>query len=239
MPTITDYRVVKDTRVRRQGAISTYERVRELRSSDTGAQLFVQYKPLKGFLPDQRVTMVGDDEMGITPEEIVDVIRAHFRIHKVSHAEIALDFPEDSGVDEEFVLRFGKFGNARRRKDRGGPGTLRYGSRTSPKMVRCYFKKSLDSYRVELELHSALLRKYSITNAGQLYAIAYKLAARHVRFVRIDWDKVAPALRRRSGADSTEILTEARRRADISLGSATRFLGDVLPTCTATSSRCA
>jgi hypothetical protein len=231
VPAIKGYRVVKDTRVRRQGAISTYERVRELRSADADAdaQMFIQYQPLQGFLPDQRVTMVGDDELGITPEEIDDIIRVNFRAHKISLAELALDFTEASGVDENFVRRFGKFGNTRRRKDRGGPDTLRYGSRTSPKLVRCYRKKSLDSYRVELEIHSALLRKYAITNAGQLYAIAYKLASRHVRFVRVDWDKLAPALQRRFGAGSAEILTESRRRADVSLGSATRYLGKRLP----------
>jgi hypothetical protein len=229
VPAIKGYKVVRDTRVQRQSAVSTYQRVRQLRSATTASQIFIQYKPVQGYLPGQRITMVADDKLGITPKEIEDVIGAHFRNHQVSLAEIALDFTEDSGIDEEFVLKFGKFGKTRRRRDRGGEGTLRYGSRTSPKMIRCYRKIPLGSYRVEVELHSALLRKYSITNVGQLYMVASRLASRHVRFVRIDWKRLETPLRRRLGPDCREVLAEARRRADISSGSATRFLGRRIP----------
>jgi hypothetical protein len=229
VPTIAGYKVVKDTRVRRQGAVATYERSRQLRSVTTGSRIFIQYKPLKGYLPHQRVTMIADDELGITPKEIEDVIGGHFHAHKISLAEIALDFTELSGVDEEFVLRFGKFGKTRRRKNRGGKGTQRWGSRGSLKLVRAYWKKPIRSYRVELELHSALLRRCAVTNVGRLYSIASTLATSHFRFVRIDWDKLAPALRRRLDPDSMGILAEARRRADISLGYATRFLGRRIP----------
>jgi len=229
VPTIPGYKVIKDTRVQRQGAVSTYERVRQLESSTTGSQIFIQYKPLQGFLPDQRIMIVGDDRLGITPDEIERVICPHFRSHKVSLAEIALDFTEESGVDEEFVLRYGRFGKARRRKDRGGPDTVRYGSRGSLKLVRCYWKAPLRSYRTELELHSQLLRKYSLTHVGQLYEVASKLAPGHLCFVRIDWDKLEPALRRRYDADCAEILAEARRRSEVSLRSATRYLGGRVP----------
>jgi hypothetical protein len=229
VPTIKGYKVVRDTRIRRQGKIRTYQRGREWRSFRTGLRMFLQYDPLQGFLPDQRLTMVGDDELGITPKDIEDVIGVHFRSHRISLVEIPLDFPEDSGIDENFILRYGKFGKARRRKDRGGPGTLRYGSRSSPKLVRCYRKTPLGSYRLELELHSALLRKYSITNVGQLYAVASKLVSGHIRFVRIDWDKLEPVLRRRFGLDCPEILAEARRRANVSLRNATRYLGRRIP----------
>jgi hypothetical protein len=77
MPTITGYRVVKDSRVRQQGAVPTYERTRQLENSATGSKIYIQYRPLQGFLPDKRITMVGDDELGITVEEIVDLIRTH------------------------------------------------------------------------------------------------------------------------------------------------------------------
>jgi hypothetical protein len=229
VPTIRGYRVVRDTRVRRQGRLSTYERVRELRSTSTGSRLFLQYNPLRGWLPDFRVTLVGDDELGITLGEIQKVIAVHFRNHRISVAEIALDFPAASDINEDFVLRFGKFGKTRRRKDRGGPGTLRYGSRSSPKFVRCYRKQALGSYRVELELHAGFLRKYSIANVGQLYRIAFKLATSHIRFVKIDWAKVEVPLRRRFGLDCAEILAEARRRSKVSLSNATRYLGRRVP----------
>jgi hypothetical protein len=229
VPTIKGYKVVRDTRLRRQGKIRTYQRGREWRSVRTGLRMFLQYDPLQDFLPDQRLTMVGDDLLGITAKDIEDVICVHFRSHKISLVEIPLDFLEDSGIDEDFILRYGKFGKTRLRKDRGGPGTLRYGSRSSPKLVRCYGKTTLRTYRVELELHSALLRKYAITNVGGLYELASKIATSHIRFVRIDWENVAPDLKRRFGTDSEEILAEARRRADVSLGEATRYLGTRIP----------
>ena len=154
-----------------------------------------------------------------------------------------MDFPEDSGVDEEFVLRFGKFGNARRRKDRGGPGTLRYGSRTSPKMVRCYLKKSLDSYRVELELQLRPAPKiFDTAKAPGQLSTQSPTSWRRAMFaspgrdsgtkLHLHYDDALGLTPRGFSPKRGGVPTFhwAARRA---------FWGDVFRTCTDTSSRCA
>jgi hypothetical protein len=128
-------------------------------------------------------------------------------------------------VDEAFVSRYGRFGKSRRREDLGGAGQLRLGSRGSLKLVRCYQKEALDCFRVELELHSALLRKFGVEDCRKLYVVASKLIPSHLCFLGFRWKKLARSLTRRFGSKGADILREARRRRDdVSLRDALRFL---------------
>jgi hypothetical protein len=168
--------------------------------------------------------VVGDDELGTTPEE-VQKITQQFRDRRLSLVELALDYDLDSGVNQEHVMRHWVFGKTRRRTDRGGPGTLRFGSRTSPMMVRCYEKAKIGKYRVELEIHGALLRKMGISDISNLYLIASKAFPKHVRVVGIRWRKLEAYLLRRFGTSGRTVLAETRRiRDEVSLRDAMRFL---------------
>jgi hypothetical protein len=223
MPTIAGFRVVADTRVRAQGPVVTYARVRRYRSLSTNSQITIQYGSQAPWLMPWRITLIGDDRRGLGHSEIERVV-AHCLNHKVSLVEVALDFAPNTGVDWEFVLKHCQFGKSRRRFDRGGPEQLRYGGRGSSKLVRCYWKRQVGCFRVELELHSALLRRYSVCKVHQLGNVVANLCPAHVRFVSIRWSKLEPHLARKFGGDAQRVCEEARRCAGSSLRSAARFL---------------
>lgn len=132
-------------------------------------------------------------------------------------------------VDENYVLRHARFGKSRRRKDRGGPRTLRYGSRASSKLVRCYEKEGIGRYRVELELHAPLLRKWSIRNIADLPLVATKLWSAHFSFKVVRWDALEAHLAQRYGPEKGKKLYEkAREYAQTSLLRVNRFLSGVV-----------
>jgi len=224
LPAIQGFRVVRDSRVKPQGKVPTYARVRALESRTTGCRIFVQYQRRRGWLASFFITIIGDDKLGITPEDIVSV-RAGYRLQLPSLVELALDFCPTSRVDRVYVLKHGRFGKSRLRTDRGGAGGLRFGSRGSPKMVRAYAKQTVGRFRVELELHAAFLRRFSINDCEQLYLVASYLLPGHVRFVGFRWTKLEFYLLRRFGAAGRVILAESRRlRDEGSLRQAVRFL---------------
>jgi hypothetical protein len=228
LPQPAGFRIVSDTRVRPQGAIRTYDRVRRLESNSSSCKISIQYKRQAPWLPWSRITFIGDDRSGLTLDEIKNVL-VDVPDHKISLLELALDLGPDTPVDEQFVLRHMRFGKSRRQKNRGGPGTLRFGSRGSPKLVRCYQKQKLGRYRVELELHSSLLKKLSIRNIADLPVVATKLCPAHIAFKVIRWEKLKSHLIRRYGAREGQRLYEAaRERAEISLYRTTRFLRRVV-----------
>jgi hypothetical protein len=224
LPQPKGFKRVGDTLVRPQGAIATYGRVRRFVSKSSSCKISIQYDRQAPWLPWCRITLIGDDWTGLTLEEIESAL-AEVPDHRISLVELAFDFLPGTQVDEEFVLRHGKFGKSRRRTDRGGPGTLRYGSRGSPKLVRCYRKAKLDRYRVELEIHTPLLRKWSIRKITELPLITTKLWPTHICFTGMRWEKLESHLVRRYGTGDGRRLSEgARERARVSLRKVTRFL---------------
>jgi hypothetical protein len=226
---IPGFRVVRDTRVKPQGKSPTYERVRELASLTSGTEIWWQYRRRRAWLKEWRITWVADDQKGIQPAEILQILKGcrYFRFVLV---EFALDFDPDSGVNRRFVKRHGRFGKSHRRKDRGGPGQLRYGSRKSGKLVRCYWKKEVNAFRVELELHGRILakgrhpkhRNYNMADVPN--TILPDHVRDHVRFVRFDWNVLERYLIERFGDEGHSILEKARVKARISLRFVTRFL---------------
>jgi hypothetical protein len=78
---------------------------------------------------------------------------------------------------------------------------------------------------VELELHSAILRKKRIDNVADLARVAGVLYPAHIAFKIMNWKKVESHLRRRyRKVKALELIDEARERAEISLGEVNRFL---------------
>src|SRR5947209_4390448 len=123
LPTISGFRVRNDFRVRPQSSVQTYARVRTLKSNASGAQIFWQYQRRKGWLKPWRITIVGDDHEGITPEELRKVLGycPHVQFLLV---ELALDFDPVTEVNRSFVRRHGVFGKSHRVMSRGGPEQL-------------------------------------------------------------------------------------------------------------------
>jgi hypothetical protein len=221
---IGGFRMLRDFRPRTQGKVVTYGRVRTFCGTSNSALLSLQYKPVLPWLAPWRFTLIADDEDGLSPDEVESVI-AQCSSHKPSMVELAFDFDQHSVVNRRFVLQHGRFGKTQRRKDRGGSGNLRYGSRRSPKLVRAYVKVGLGAFRVELEIHSGLLRKFGISSGYELGRLAAKLVPVHLQFLGFRWDSLRAYLIRKFGPlDGGQILEEVRDRAESSLHNATRYL---------------
>lgn len=89
---------------------------------------------------------------------------------------------------------------------------LYYGSRKSDKLVRCYKKREVRAYRVELELHSGLLRRHRILGLDDLVRLPEVLCPKHFQFVDLDWSRLKQHLARKLGGKSDSVLAGARRR---------------------------
>jgi hypothetical protein len=169
-----------------------------------------------------RITFIADDQRGIRPPEVENVLSQCAR-HKLLLAELAFDFNYDTGVDEQFVRWHGRFGKSR--LSRGKAGQPRFGSRASPKMVRLYHKPAVSSFRVEIEAHRALIRKYSDGSVRGVGSLAWKLSPGHIEFVAIRWPRLRLYLVRKFGEVRAEsILQNASDRAERSLQEALRYL---------------
>jgi hypothetical protein len=146
------------------------------------------------------------------------------RTYQLLLVELALDFATESGVDGKFVKRHGRFGKSRRQLDRGGPGQLRYGTRKSYKLVRCYAKPELQSYRVELELHSGFLRKHSISSFGDLEKLVTLVCRDHLQLVFVRWKRLGRHLVQKFGDRRGKTLLQAARDRSQSLQRVSKFL---------------
>jgi hypothetical protein len=152
-PPISGFRGTGNWFPKQQGKIRTYRRVRSFLNSKTGTKLFVQSERAHGFLKPVRVTIVGNDATGILWPDLKKIGDA-YRDILVRMLELSFDFAPSSGVDKEYVLKHALFGKSRPVKDPRYPDLLRYGTRDSDKMARCYWKPQVNAFRVELEFHS-------------------------------------------------------------------------------------
>jgi hypothetical protein len=127
--------------------------------------------------------------------------------------EAALDFAFGSGVDIEFILRHGIFGKSKPQTDRGGPGQLRYGGRHSDKLVRAYHKSAIEAFRVELELHSRLLRSHRIHRLEDVDRALTSIVLSHFQLAHIHWSALRSHLLARFQTAGLEILATAKARS--------------------------
>ena len=88
---------------------------------------------------------------------------------------------------------------------------LHYGSRKTGKYVRCYWKKELGVDRVEVELHSRLLR--NISTLDDFLYLPDTVYPKHLQFVEFDWRRLEQHLSRRQGGECSRIIAGAKRRA--------------------------
>jgi hypothetical protein len=89
---------------------------------------------------------------------------------------------------------------------------LYYGSRKSGKLVRCYEKPEVGAYRVELELHSGLLRRHEISGIDDLARLLDVICPKHLQFVDFDWTHLGRHLANKIGNKSDGVIAAARRR---------------------------
>jgi hypothetical protein len=198
-----------------------------LGSTQSSSKISIQYDRQAPWLPWCRIMMIGDDQTGLTLDEIKRVL-VDVPDHGISLAEIAFDFHPDTGVNQHFVLCHARFGKSQRREDRGG-ANLRFGSRRSAKLVRCYQKKEIGRFRCELELHHLLLGQFAIRNIADLPSVASKLCPAHIAFKVMRWEKLKVHLLRRYGAKrGGRFYEEARERAETSLHRLMRFLSGIV-----------
>jgi hypothetical protein len=99
--------------------------------------------------------------------------------------------------------------NVPERKER----CLYYGGRKSEKFVRCYWKGNLGAFRVELELHSGILRRNDISALDDLLDVPEIVYPKHIQFVDVDWSRLEQHLATRFGMKASQILTRARKEA--------------------------
>ena len=113
------------------------------------------------------------------------------------------------GVDRQFVRRHAVFGKSRRSR-RKENSILYWGGRKSEKLVRCYDKKELATYRVEPELHSPLLRDEHISTLEDFDGLPEVIFPHHFRFVDVDWDRLKRNLTRKR--NSQALISGAQQR---------------------------
>lgn len=224
LPEPRGFKLIADFRVRPQGKIPTYERVRKFKSTRNACEVSIQYKRKVPWVPWCHIKMTADDRTGLSLEEIKSVL-ADCPDHKISLVELAFDFRPDTLVNEDFVRCQARFGKARLNKRLSRPDYLVYGGRGCPKLVRCYFKREINRYRVELELHSAILRKQRIDNIVDLARVSKVVYPAHIAFKIMKWKKLESHLQRRYGKVKTaELIDQARECAETSPRKVTRFL---------------
>ncbi len=195
--------------VRRQTTVCTYARSRCSQSLTNDAKVFWQYQPLKGWLKPWKISIVSDDLRGLSRHEIERVLK-HCQFYRLLLVEVAIDFCPSTGVNRQFIRSHAVFGKshrcARRKKHE-----LYYGSRKSDKLVRCYEKLEVGAYRVELELHSGLLGRHSISVPDDLVRLP-ELVPKHFQLVDLDWNQLRRYLAKKIGDRSDGVIAAARRR---------------------------
>jgi hypothetical protein len=112
-PRLDGYKIVKDCFVRSQTTTSTYARCRQYRCTTNDTKIYWQYDRRKGWLMPWKVTLVADDESGLSYKEVEQVLK-HCRHYRFLIVEIAVDFSPSVGVDRQFIRQHAVFGKSRR-----------------------------------------------------------------------------------------------------------------------------
>jgi len=211
LPQFPGFRGGPDIRVRPQTAIRTYARVRNLKNHKTGTNIYLQYQPAPPWLEPVKLTAISTHPKGLQRAELEEIF-AQLKCPRLLTVELALDFKQSSGVNRSFVDRYGIFG---RSELVGGRlyRDLRFGTRHSETMVRCYEKPTLSSYRVEFELHSKWLRRFRITQPSDLHKLPRLLYLKRIRFAALDWTELEDYLERNDRSASAINGVRSRSRS--------------------------
>ena len=150
-------------------------------------------QPRKPWLDPFRLVFIPDDATGLLPRRVLpfwDLASGQ----RIRLAEWAVDFPLATQVNGEKVRRNGHFGKSRPLEEKYF-GYDAWGSRKGGKYIRSYYKYAIEAHRVELQLRQRFLESHGIKSLSDLWKLDVILPGAHIRFVRIDDDRVAKRLR--------------------------------------------
>src|SRR5438128_7346029 len=87
-PQLEGYKIIRDSFVRRQTTTATYARSRQYQSINNDTKIYWQYNRLKGWLKPWKITIVADDETGLSYREVAKVLK-HCRYYRFLVVELA------------------------------------------------------------------------------------------------------------------------------------------------------
>jgi hypothetical protein len=166
-----------------------YAEVSRLTKPETGTQIEISLCPRFGYLKQALLHLIANDATGLSHSETNQVLECGDFLH-MNLVELALDFASGSGIDLAFVRRHLIAGKSQIHRLCSHPPMTYYGSKRSPKHLRCYQKERLNAFRVEFELRREWLRKRKIFHPDDLPRLPVLLDHSHFRFVRINWGAV-------------------------------------------------
>lgn len=198
-----------------------YDRVCQFVNDESRVKIGVSYNRVHSFMPACIALMTPNDQAGMRRLELEEVLEIlpNFRFLKL---EIAHDFCADSVVNKSFARKSLMIGKSQRSKDPEFPDRIQFGSRKSPVFARCYWKKSINAYRIEIEYHREWLKKHGIKTTKDFLKLPDLTARRHIAFYKIDSLKLSAALDR-LGISIASTLKKIIARED-DLHAALRYL---------------
>src|SRR6267142_1394983 len=196
LPNFPNFERTSDRFVRPQTSFPTYRRVAAYLNPDSGTEIYLQHECVCPWLWPVKITIVGCDRRGLRRRELEELFSCFFQ-YQLLTVELALDFSSELELDANFVRLRVLCGKSHLRAKEIHRGEAHFGTRKSEKYVRCYPKPAVNAFRIELELHSAWLKKYDIRTLEDLHGIATVISPAHLHFVRLDWGALKQALSRR------------------------------------------
>lgn len=208
LPMVCNFATISDSFVSKQTTVRTYLRSRRM-IHPNGTELFWQYAPQHRWLKPWRITFIGSDSRGLWKSDLKPVAQLCGG-YSLLLVELAVDFSSPSGIDRNFVRRFGLFGKSRPDATRGGRGQVRYGTRHSDKLVRAYRKQNIDAFRIELEAHSGIVRSAAVRDINDVPNLARVLIPAHFQFAEIHWTVLCRYLLGKFGGRGPEVFATTR-----------------------------
>jgi hypothetical protein len=132
LKSVTAHRVERPT----DGRFQAYQRVRWFHSTTSRMKVLIESEPSEAWLPPYRVTLYGDDRMGLLPDEVFAVLEV-LPDFRTTLLELAFDFGPGK-VTRKFVRERALFGKSRPVPSVNGTDYL--GTRRGSKRVQVYEK---------------------------------------------------------------------------------------------------
>jgi hypothetical protein len=221
--------------LRRINSSPAYTQLTRLYNPSSGTSASIRFRPTGTLLAPLKTTLIANDATGLTAPELREIVEAFDGKHRITSAEFAFDFHPNAGIDVSFVRRFGLFGKSRPKKDPQFPNQQRYGSRKSRRFVRCYWKKELGIFRVEVQISSRWYRESNKCDRTMWGLAALPIFPNDLFFARFDWEALDTFLTR-FGPRYRIVFDEAKKRSgsihkllhylrvEAGIGTADRFL---------------
>jgi len=199
--------------LQKPGAWNPYSYIRRFKSLTDKTTVNVLSHPRKPWLEPYRVVMIPDDASGLLPPHALPFWKLTSG-QVIRYLEWAVDFPPATQVSGACVQRNGQFGKSRPLEEEEKYFRyVTYGSKKGGKFIRAYYKYAIDAQRVEFELRQRFLETHAIRSIYDLWKLADILPGAHIRFVRIDDDRVAQRLR--NSAKENKIPETLNRLAEL------------------------